>query len=62
MPGTSQGMTVSGQGGLRQRPQFTGGGDHVDECRPDLFPFAGLQAAIRIDPELGVGEPLPGEF
>ena len=25
----------------------------------DLLPFAGLQAAVRIDPELAVGKPLP---
>ncbi len=41
---------------LRQRPQFAGGGDHVGQRRPDLLPFAGLQAAIGIDPELRVGQ------
>ena len=47
---------------LRQRPQLAGRRDHVDERGPHLFPFAGLQSAIRIDPDLGVGEPLPREL
>ena len=56
MPGTSPGMTVSGQGGLRQRPQFTGGGDHIAKRRHGFLPAAGLEAAIGIDPDLVVVE------
>src|SRR5262245_25116234 len=29
-----------------------GGSDHVDQRRPDLFPAAGLEPAIRVDPDL----------
>lgn len=32
--------------------QFAGGCDHVGQCRTHFVPFASLQAAIRIDPEL----------
>ena len=39
---------------LRRPAQFGGGCHHVDEGGPDLLPFAGLQAAIRIDPELAI--------
>src|SRR5258707_84570 len=38
------------------------GGDHVDERGPHLLPFSGLQPAVRIDPELCVGEPAPREL
>jgi len=31
--------------------QFAGGGDHVHQCRFGLWPGAGFQAAVRVDPQ-----------
>src|SRR5918992_3056527 len=43
---------------LHRCPQFASRGDHVGERGADLLPFARLQSAIRIDPNLRVAEPL----
>src|SRR6187549_857815 len=42
---------------LRRRPQLPRCCNHVDESGTYLFPLAGLQSAIRIDPDLRVGKP-----
>ena len=46
---------------LRQPTQLPCGSDQTFQCRSDLLPIAGLQAAVRIDPDLPILQPLPGQ-